>query len=521
MSARVPNMTQRDLRRRMIAALLLLSAYTVLTAAFPRLQISLFSPDLRVVIETVGLSVTLFTAMALLLPGDGEVVVERDAFVVALVALGVSDAVFGVVPVLLDPAVTSGAVGFYPWLLSRYVAGVLFIAATVGRPRLRLRTYLLVTLALLAAADAVALAIGGDATRTLRELEDAGGGVSVELATVWDAVVIAAAPGVLFAVGAVLAWRVFARTSSQLYLWLSFALWTQVLAQVHEVLYPAVLGPTITSADLFNFLVLLLLLLGASLKVRSLWQERRSALDLQRDDIREHQQELEASQAFVDQEEAFRALVVHELATPIATLRAYVHVLTEQVNGNELAQRALTGLESESARLQSLVGRMEELRSVESGDLNVVPQPVLVHRLLDDVARFLNALPGTRQVVIECDDDVRVLVDPVRLGQALRNMAGNAARYAPEETVVVLSGHRAEAGRVHIGVTDQGPGIPADERIRLQQKYQRGDTASDHDGAGLGLYLSRRIAEAHGGRLVIRDGEAGRGTRVMIEVDEA
>lgn len=114
--------------------------YTVLTTVVAPLQIEVFSPDLRVVIETVGLSVSLFTALALLLPGDGEVGVPRDAFVAALVALGVSNAVFGVGPVLLrGETATGSALGFYPWLIARYAAGLLFIAATVGRPRLGVR----------------------------------------------------------------------------------------------------------------------------------------------------------------------------------------------------------------------------------------------------------------------------------------------------------------------------------------------------------------------------------------------
>lgn len=513
--------TQINMRRRMVAALLLLSAYTVLTTIFPPLQISLYSPDLRVVIETIGLSVALFTVLALLLPGDGEVGVERDAFVVALVALGVSNAVFGVGPVLVRGAdAVGGTFGFYPWLLSRYAAGFLFIAATLGRPRLRLRTYLVLTLALLGVADVVALALGDGIPPPLEQLEDLRGGMRVRMGSVWDALLITAAPGALFAVGAMLAWRVFARTSSQLYLWLSFALWTQVLAQVHEILYPAVLGPTITSADVFGSLVLLLLLLGASLKIRSLWLDRRSALEAQAADIVEQQHLLDATRAFAEQEEAFRSLVVHELATPIATLRAYLHVLTDQVTGSGPVRRALDGLDAESERLQALVARMEELRAIEGGELTVTPQPVQVQRLLDDVARFLGALPGTHQPVVECED-VRVLVDPVRLGQALRNMVTNATRYAPDGTVVVLTGHRAAPGRVQIAVSDEGPGIPHHERDRILEKYQRGSTAGEREGTGLGLYLSRRIAEAHGGRLFIGNTDQDRGTRVVIEVDEA
>lgn len=509
------------LRRGVLAAVAALTAYTVLTTVVAALQIEVFSPDLRVVIETVGLSVSLFTALALLLPGDGEVGVPRDAFVAALVALGVSNAVFGVGPVLLrGETATGSALGFYPWLIARYAAGLLFIAATVGRPRLGVRRYLLLTLFVLAVVDAAVLVIGDSLPLPLEELNELRGGMSVRLTSVLDALLITAAPGVLFAVGGALAWRVYARTSAHLYVWLSLALWTQSLAQVHEILYPAILGPRITSADVMRSLVLLFLLLGASLKIRTLWHERQAVMRAQEEDLWTHRRLLEASSRFTDQEEAFRSLVVHELATPIAALRAYMHVLTEQVDGTGPVCRALDGLRTESIRLQALVSRMEELRAVDSDELDLRLQPVLLRTLLDEVARYVTTLPGGHRARVR-NDDVRVLVDPVRVGQALRNMATNAATYAPDDTVVSLCGRRVGDGRVEIAVADEGPGIPVGERERLMEKYQRGISSRGKQGAGIGLYLSRRIAEAHGGRLSISDNENGRGARVAIEVGEA
>lgn len=511
-----------SLRRSILTAVAGLTAYTVLTIVFPPLQIEVHAPDLRVVLETIGLSVALFTALALLLPGDGDVGVPRDAFVAALVALGVSNAVFGVGPTLIEGMSASGsALDFYPWLAGRYAAGVLFIAASVGRPRLGVRRYLLMTLLVLAVVDAVVLTVGDALPLPLEELEELRGGMSVRLASLWEHLLITAAPGVLFAVGAVLAWRVFMRTSAQLYLWLSLALWTQVLTQVHEIMYPAVLGPRITSADVFRSLVLVLLLLGASLKVRTLWLEREAAIKTQEQDLQTHRALLDASSAFTDQEEVFRSLVVHELATPIATLRAYVHVVTEQVDGTGHLARALDGLRTESMRLQALVGRMDELRAVDRGEIKLQQQPVLLRTLLDEVARYLSALPSEHRTEITCDDDVRVYVDPVRIGQALRNMVTNAASYAPDDTVVTLGGRRVGHGRVEISVTDRGPGIPAAERQRLLRQYQRGASSRGRQGTGLGLYLSRRIAEAHGGQISITAGERGLGARVSMEVAEA
>lgn len=513
---------QASLRRSVLVAVAGLTGYTALTIVVPPLQIEVHAPDLRLVLETVGLSVALFTALALLLPGDGDVGVPRDAFVAALVTLGVSNAVFGVGPALVSGATASGnALHFYPWLISRYAAGTLFIVATVGRPRLDVRRYLLITLVVLALADGVVLAIGDALPLPLEQLEELRGGMSVRVASLWEGLLIAAAPGALFAAGAMLAWRVFTQTSAQLYLWLSLALWTQVLTQVHEILYPAVLGPRITTADVFRSLVLVLLLLGASLKVRTLWLDREAAMHAQEQDLRTHRELLDASSAFADQEETFRSLVVHELATPIATLRAYVHVVTEQVDGTGHLARALDGLRTESARLQALVTRMEYLRSADRGEIVLERQPVLLRTLLDEVARYLCALPGEHHARITCDDDVRVDVDPVRLGQALRNMVTNLTSYAPVGSAVTLLGRRTDLGRVEISVIGEGVVIPAAERQRLLRRYQRAATSHGARRTGHGLYLSRRIAEAHDSRLSISADDGEVGTRVHLEVAEA
>lgn len=504
-------------RARVLAVVAALAVYTVLTVTVPALQFAWYSPDSRIVLETLGLTVSLFTAMALMLPEEGDAAPPRGAFVAALVPLGVSNAVFGVLPFVLSTRIAGGASSFYPWLTSRYLAAILFIVAGVGRPRLGVGRYLMVTFAALAAIDVVVLVVG-DGLPVPEGVP--GTGVPIDTDTIRRGVLVAIAPAVLFAVAAWLSFRVFARTYSRIHLWLTVALCTQVFTQLHEVLYPAVLGPVITSADVLRILVLLLLLCGAVLKVRRLFVDRGAALVRQSEELATQRELMQAMTQFAEREETFRSMVVHELATPIATLRAFAHVLGRHVEQAppevRQAQRAIT---TESGRLQRLVDRMEELRSIEDPDLRLERSPVRLRPLLEELARYVSGLPGDHHAIVD-SDDVRVHVDPVRLGQALRNIVTNAVTYAPDGSPILMTGQVCPDGRVEIAVEDRGPGIPADDRAGVLRKYGRG-RRHDGGGAGLGLYLAERIARAHGGELRIDDGARGSGTRVALLVERA
>ncbi|MGI8485021.1 MAG: sensor histidine kinase [Thermomicrobiales bacterium] len=114
----------------------------------------------------------------------------------------------------------------------------------------------------------------------------------------------------------------------------------------------------------------------------------------------------------------------------------------------------------------------------------------------------------------------RVLADPELIGQVLRNLLGNALKHTPPGTLVTLRASRAN-GRVRIEVADEGPGIHQDDLPRIFKKFGRGHDAQGHRraGMGLGLYLSRRIIEVHGGGLIVET-EIGRGTTFSFELEE-
>ncbi len=195
------------------------------------------------------------------------------------------------------------------------------------------------------------------------------------------------------------------------------------------------------------------------------------AVAAQERDLRSQEELLARILEFLDREQAFRSIVVHELATPIATLRAFVHTIANHLHPEAPphAREALDGMRSETARLQQLVGRMDELRSLELEEFECQLRPTRLQPLLEDVANYARGLPGQHPVVVNCDD-LSVMADPLRLGQALRNVVNNASRYSPSGSLIIIRAHSAAPDLVHLSVADQGPGIPASEHQRVLGK---------------------------------------------------
>lgn len=515
-------LTQENRRRTgavLAAVLAALGGYTAATAAVPSLRVELLSPDVRIIIEVLELCAALAAATALWLGAEKPVDPARGAFISAMVALTTSNAVFVSAAILLaDELALGGAVGLYSWLVTRYAAGVLFIFATLGRPQLRVSTYLIGVGAALTLAVSVSALIGDRLPRPYF-IEDAGHAEVAVSNMVIVAVVLI--PAVLFAVGAWMAWRVYVRSAKRIYFWLSLALWVQVFSKAHELLYPTMLGSLVTSNDILRAFMVALLLVGTLQWLRGLSRGRRVAIAAQENDLRAQEELLARMLEFLDREQAFRSIVVHELATPIATLRAFVHTVANHLHPQapSHARDALDGIRSETARLQQLVGRMDELRRLELEEFECQLRPTRLQPLLEDVANYARGLPGEHPVAVHCDN-LTVEADPLRLGQALRNVITNAARYSPPGSAILIRAHPAAPELAHISVVDQGPGIPATEHQHVLGKYKRGSASRGTHGTGLGLYVARRIAEAHNGRIFLsHDNETG-GARVTLELKQ-
>jgi signal transduction histidine kinase len=203
-------------------------------------------------------------------------------------------------------------------------------------------------------------------------------------------------------------------------------------------------------------------------------------------------------------------MVAHELASPLAAIRC----LTSMLIGGELPpeeQRdVLTTICAETDALQALIADVESAVAAECEEFLVNPWPVVVTELLREPTAFARTLPGEHPLTTRIEVDDLVLADRRRIGQVMRNLLGNAAKYSPPGAPIEVRAARRE-GRVRIEVADRGPGIPRDDRGRIFEKFERGSAGRDCrvPGLGLGLYVSRRIVQMHGGELTIETRPGG------------
>ena len=216
---------------------------------------------------------------------------------------------------------------------------------------------------------------------------------------------------------------------------------------------------------------------------------------------------------------AFVADASHELRTPLTVIGGQLEVLSAQPHPPiEEVRRVERLVRAEIARMSRLVDDLLLLAKAEQTQflrLEPIDLTVYVQELWDGMSlltdrRFeLGAVPaGTLRA------------DPDRLAQALRNLLSNAiAHTAPGEGLVRLEVEREGADRLRFVVEDDGPGIPADQRERVFDRFHRTDAARDRasGGTGLGLAIVRAIAEAHEGRVAVGH-RPERGTKIELEL---
>ena len=217
-------------------------------------------------------------------------------------------------------------------------------------------------------------------------------------------------------------------------------------------------------------------------------------------------------------EAAFLAGIAHDIRNPLMVIRGSTEVLLMQ----ETPSRA--SLERDCGRIMRQIERMEHMltdfvdaRGIESGMLELTPCDVDLGELARDVTdRFRAAAPSHELVVDAPGRAISVHCDQLRLEQVLVNLITNAIKYSPDGGRVVIAAGDDGGGWVTLSVSDQGIGIPPDQQTAIFEPFRRVASASAGiAGSGLGLAVSKRIVERHGGRIEV-DSEPGRGTTFRV-----
>ena len=212
--------------------------------------------------------------------------------------------------------------------------------------------------------------------------------------------------------------------------------------------------------------------------------------------------------------------LAHELRTPIATLAAHHEAMADGVLSPEEAADVLA---AQTARLARLADDLGEVSRAEEGRTPLALRDLDLHAVLAGVEEEWRERCTASGIALRVDGptagELGLRADPDRLAQILDNLLGNALRHTPRGGTVHLTA-RDEGDRLLIVVADDGEGFTAQEGAHLFERFYRADAARSREGSGsgIGLTISRALAEAHGGRLDAASDGPGRGATFTLRL---
>ena len=213
--------------------------------------------------------------------------------------------------------------------------------------------------------------------------------------------------------------------------------------------------------------------------------------------------------------------ISHELRTPLNSILGYAQLLEEDETMPPQRRQAVSVIRRGGDHLLSLIEGTLDLARIESGRLRLDVRPMRFAETLGEITRLLELQAAAKGLVFRSEiagAPACVRADDKRLRQILINIVGNAIKFTREGEVVLRLQYAREIARFEI--VDTGPGMTAEEMARIFEPFERGSAAaggSVSGGAGLGLTISRMLADLMGGELTV-DSQPGRGTTFRLRL---
>ncbi len=210
--------------------------------------------------------------------------------------------------------------------------------------------------------------------------------------------------------------------------------------------------------------------------------------------------------------------VSHDLRSPLNIISAQAQLLMRSLQDSPMAaeMRRASDILRTAGRMGLMIDDLAESQRLESGAFELHKQPADVAAIVQDVTERMQVL-GASPVDLDLPPASQMApVDSPRLERCIQNLLSNALRYSPPSTRVGVRVY-AEDGLVNVEVQDSGPGITEEDLPFIFQRFYRGQAGAGIEGLGLGLYVSRLIAEAHGGTIRVRS-VPGQGSTFTLAV---
>jgi len=220
----------------------------------------------------------------------------------------------------------------------------------------------------------------------------------------------------------------------------------------------------------------------------------------------------------------FISTTSHQLRTPLSSMKWFLEMMINGDTGalNDKQKEVVTDIYNSNERIIALVNDLLDVSRIESGKMRPEPTPTnlvefITSMLVDLKAQFAKR---SQEFVFEHPEALpRIPVDPKLIWQILQNLLSNASKYTPEKGKITLA-LSLEPENILVKVADNGLGIPEFQKHRLFEKFFRADNVNKSDGTGLGLYISRKIVEASGGKLWFESTE-GKGSTFYFTIPVA
>jgi signal transduction histidine kinase len=237
--------------------------------------------------------------------------------------------------------------------------------------------------------------------------------------------------------------------------------------------------------------------------------------------VQEQNSRRQAEQAIQARDE-FLSVAAHELKTPVTSLRGFAQSLLRQFEKKqtvepERVKRALHVINQQSVKLTTLLSQLLDISRVEAGRLVLNQAQTDVVALVRSVAAMIQGLTERHTISVTSPESLTATIDVLRVEQVLVNLLDNAVKFSPDGGSIDIEVLTPDSHRVQIAVTDRGLGIPVERRDHIFDRFYQAHDPGFGGGMGLGLYISRQIAELHGGTLEAVFPEEG-GTRFIVSL---
>lgn len=225
----------------------------------------------------------------------------------------------------------------------------------------------------------------------------------------------------------------------------------------------------------------------------------------------------------VKEEEEKRAnfikMVSHELKTPVTSIKGYVQLSqmvienNKEVNYPEPLINSLTRIEKLIVRLTRLINEMLDLSRLDSGQMQFHPEEFNLQNLLIEVIEDCKQINPNHRIKIEKEYFCQVNADKNQLEQVMVNLLGNAIKYSPLESEILVRTEKVNEETVRVSVEDKGIGIDKDDQEKIFERFYRvsGKNEETYPGFGIGLFISKEMVTRHGGSFSLKSAK-GKGS---------